>query len=129
MLGAMSQAGWVPTHDELAEMVEVLFELSQDMMCVAAADGRFIKVNAMWSACLGYSHAELTSGPWLDFVHPDDKAKTVAAAQQMGVERLIAFENRYRHKDGSYRRISWRASPWSGGRAFAIARDLGPAAP
>ena len=108
-------------------MIELLFELSLDMVCVAGADGRFLKVNGAWTACLGFTAQELTAVPWLEFVHPDDRSKTVAAAQRMASGGLIGFENRYRSKAGGYRYLSWRSSPWSAGRTLAVARDLGPA--
>jgi PAS domain S-box-containing protein len=39
--------------------------------------------------------------------------------------RLIAFQNRYRHRDGSYRTLSWRASVSSEKRRFyAVALDV-----
>jgi signal transduction histidine kinase/CheY-like chemotaxis protein len=59
-------------------------------------------------------------------VHPDEHATTreKVAELETGVN-VIDFENRYRCKDGSYRRLSWRAV-WDPVRrvVHAIARDV-----
>ncbi|MGH9962691.1 MAG: ATP-binding protein, partial [Pyrinomonadaceae bacterium] len=62
---------------------------------------------------LGWSREELTSHPWLHFVHPEDHEKTTAEAQKLfSGQESVALENRYRHKDGSYRWISWKIQPY-----------------
>jgi PAS domain S-box-containing protein len=79
------------------------FELSQDMLCIANFEGYFVSVNPAWERTLGYSEEELTSKPFLQFVHPEDHAATIEemGALTRGVP-TISFENRYRGKDGSY---------------------------
>ncbi len=52
------------------------FEFSNEMLCVADPLGYFIRVNKAWSKTLGWSVAELTGRPYLDFVHPDDLEAT-----------------------------------------------------
>ena len=61
---------------------------------------------------MGFTAAELMAQPYLDFVHPDDRESTLAAATgvKMG-EMVISYENRYRCQDGSYRWILWSAMP------------------
>ena len=63
--------------------LEKLFNLSLDMLCVANADGYFQLVNAAFEATLGYSTQVLLDTPYLEFVHPEDKAATLNAAQQL----------------------------------------------
>jgi PAS domain S-box-containing protein len=75
-----------------------------------------------WTRALGHSLEEMVGQPFLDFVHPDDRQKTIEAAAQMRVRDLAEFSNRYRHQDGSWVTLSWRATKWSGGLTFAIAR-------
>ena len=56
------------------------------------------------SDVLGYDDAELRASPFLDFVHPDDRAATIEAMSALTAgARVINFENRYRARDGSYR--------------------------
>jgi PAS domain S-box-containing protein len=86
------------------------FEISNEMLCVADRAGRLIRVNSAWTRALGWSAEELTSRPFIDFVHPDDVDATVREAarlQQGDGYEAVGFENRYRCQDGSYRWLSW----------------------
>lgn len=104
-----------------------IFMLSQDLLCVAGADGRFARVNSSWQRVFGWTEGELTSRPFLDFVHPDDQTPTAETYQRQleAGETVICFENRYRCTDGSYRLLSWNSVPVvSEGRIYASARDI-----
>src|SRR5262249_1056825 len=63
--------------------------------------------------------------PFLDFVHPDDRERTVLESGKLSRgEDTVAFENRYRHKDGSWRWLLWTAKPPAPhGPIYAEARD------
>ncbi len=103
-----------------------LFNLSIDMLCVAGFDGCFKQVNPAVTEILGWTTEEFLSKPWTDLVHPDDHEKTRAAGRRLlsGVP-LYCYENRYLHKDGSYRWISWNCFPIRDERTtFAVARDV-----
>ncbi len=102
------------------------FRLSLDMLCIAGFDGWFKRLNPAWEETLGWSIEELLASPWLDFVHPDDVAATIAEGSRVGDgEATLAFENRYRCKSGEYRTLSWRAVPSSAdGVIYATVRDV-----
>src|SRR5207248_3999463 len=102
------------------------FELSLDLLCVADFNGYFCRVNSAWEAVVGFSPAELVARPFVDFVHPEDKAATLAEAAKLAQgASVIRFENRYLHKDGSYRWFHWKAVPDLEHRLiYAIARDV-----
>jgi len=111
---------------EIEEERDQLLALTTDLIGVAGFDGYFKRVNPSWVKTLGWTSAELTGSPWLDFVHPEDIEKTIAAgAQLMDGEVVAYFENRYRCKNGDYRWLDWRCVPLvSEGRIYAIARDV-----
>ncbi len=89
-----------------------VFNLSLDLLEVANFDGYFTRLNPAFERVLGFTTAELTSQPFIEFVHPDDRASTATATQKLGAgEEVVGFENRYRCKDGSYRWILWSAMP------------------
>lgn len=102
------------------------FALSLDMLCVASADGFFKRVNPAFTTTLGWSSEELLTRPFLDFVHPDDHASTLREVERQVAagESVLQFENRYRHKDGSWRVLSWASVPQDGGLMFGAARDV-----
>lgn len=108
-----------------AYVYERFFELSLDLHVIASADGYFKHVSDSAPSVLGWSVAELTGRPFLDFVHPDDHAATLAEVdrQILSGERVLAFENRYRHKDGSWRVLAWKSIP-ADGLMYATARDI-----
>ena len=102
------------------------FLLPLDMLCIVGFDGYFKRINKTWETTLGYSQQELLSAPFIDFIHPDDREKTMAEyeREQTGAG-VISFENRYRCKDGSYRWLHWNAMPVTEKKLiYASARDI-----
>jgi len=88
---------------------DVFFAHAINMLSIVGYDGYFKRINAAWSKQLGYTIEELKSQPFINFVHPDDVERTLAEAEALMAPNatLVAFENRYRHKDGSYRTLFW----------------------
>ena len=102
------------------------FQLSLDMLATADEAGYFVDLNPIWPRVLGWSTDELRAKPFIDFVHPDDRDATLTAAAKLyGGGELVSFENRYSHKDGSYRWLMWSAVVDPTERLiFAVARDV-----
>jgi len=109
-----------------AGQLEQLFSLSLDMLCIARTDGYFQRVNPAFQRTLGYSCDELLSRPLIEFVHPDDREKTLDVVRQLaeGIP-TVRFLNRYRTKDGPYRTLQWMAMPRpEEGLIYASASDV-----
>jgi len=108
------------------EELSSFFNVSPDLMAVASPkSGRFTKVSPACLDILGYSQEEFCSRPFEEFIHPDDRESTAATvSSQLKGNPVAYFENRYRHKDGSYRWLSWMATPSLKGVVFGVARDV-----
>jgi len=114
----------------LEDQLERFFTLSLELLCLADKDGRFVRVNPAWTIYLGWSQEELRRKPFLEFVHPQDRASTQAelASLQTGGFRL-GFEHRFAHKDGTWRHLRWSAAadPTNGmviGAAHDVSAEL-----
>ena len=112
--------------EEIRGELDQFFSLSLDMLCIAGLDGRFRRVNRAWREALGWSEDDLVSVPFVDFVHPEDVAATVAQTAGLADgHTTVGFENRYRAIDGSYRWLSWKAAADPArGMIYAAARDI-----
>jgi PAS domain S-box-containing protein len=102
------------------------FSLSLDLLCISSVDGYFKRVSPAVTDLLGWTVAEFLAQPYISLVHPDDQAATLRTVERQIAtgERVLQFENRYRHKDGSWRVLSWRSVPQPDGLMYAIARDV-----
>src|SRR5262249_38307246 len=102
------------------------FRLSADLLGIADLKGYFVELSPSWEAVLGFTRRELSAVPYLEFVHPDDRAGSIAEASAGGDGGgAISFENRYCCRDGSYRWFQWNAIPAvDEGLVYCIARDV-----
>jgi PAS domain S-box-containing protein len=101
------------------------FTISRHMHCIANLDGYFLRVNPAFTEVLGWSEEELLAVPFVDFVHPDDRVATEDETDAIKNAPFTRwFENRYRHKDGTWRTISWNSVVGDDGLIYASARDV-----
>jgi PAS domain S-box-containing protein len=106
--------------------LDSFFNLSLDLLCIAGTDGFFKRLNPAWEKKLGYSIKELLAAPFFEFMHPDDRQSSAREVEKLKEMRnTVDFENRFRCKDGSYRWISWNATPsLEKGLIYAVGRDI-----
>jgi PAS domain S-box-containing protein len=106
--------------------LETFFAVSLDFLCIAAADGYFKRASPAVTDILGWTVEEFMAQPYLTLVHPDDRDRTVKEVEKQIIrgESVLQFENRYRHKDGTWRVLSWRSIPQPDGLMYATARDV-----
>jgi PAS domain S-box-containing protein len=100
--------------------------LSLDLHCTIGFDGKFRSLNPSWERVLGFTGGELMARSRMEFIHPDDQKRTSAEfAKVQDGESAVAFENRYRCKDGGYRWFLWNAVCVPEKRLiYAVARDI-----
>ena len=101
-----------------------IWNVSQDMLVVGDHQGVWLNVSPAATALLGWSQAELLgrTSEWL--VHPDDIARTRVETARLAAGGVgQRFENRFRHKDGTYRWLSWTAAPHEK-LIYSAARDV-----
>jgi PAS domain S-box-containing protein len=101
-----------------------IWNVSQDLLVVADRNGVWQTVNPAWTRTLGWSEAELLNrtSEWLE--HPDDNGLTQAQVGKLRTTgTTVRFESRFRHKDGSYRWLSWTGVS-DQDRNYAVARDV-----
>jgi two-component system sensor histidine kinase/response regulator len=80
------------------------------LMCAANFEGFLTKLNPAWERVLGFTLAELRAKPFMEFIHPDDHASTVAlVAGLMSGNSAAEFECRMCCKNGEYLWFSWSA--------------------
>ncbi|AFK05571.1 multi-sensor hybrid histidine kinase (plasmid) [Emticicia oligotrophica DSM 17448] len=107
--------------------LQQFFNISQDYLCVINTAGYFENLSPTFSRELGFSDEELTSKPFLHFVHQDD-----IDSSQKEIDKLaqgintIHFEARFKCKGGgNYKLLSWNASyDKEMGLLYATARDI-----
>ena len=118
-------------NDKLAEQVsqrtaerDRIWLLSTELMLVADFGSQIVAVNPAFTTVLGWDEEQLIGKAFLDLVHPDDVASTLREVGGLSEGRTtFSFENRYRHRDGSYRTLAWSATP-DAGFIHAVARDV-----
>jgi PAS domain S-box-containing protein len=115
------------TRQRLAEEErDRFFSLSLDLLCITGFDGFFKRVNAAWKRVLGLDDSQLTTSPFLDFVHPDDRSATAGEFMKVvqGGE-VVGFVTRFRRVDNSYRWIEWTANADNARQIiYAAGRDI-----
>jgi len=119
-------AAYDETRKSIHQFEQRFFDLSIDMLCVLDFSGYFKRLNPAWEATLGFTRQELMSKPFIEFVHPADRERTLGQNRQVrGGGEARSFENRYVCKDGSYKWLLWNATPdASRGVIYSVARDI-----
>ncbi len=101
-----------------------LWSLSRDLLLVCTFEGVITAVNPTATRMLGWAEEEMVGRTLAEFIHPDDIAATGQEVDALsGGVTTLAFENRYRGKDGGYRLLAWTAVP-DNGRIHAVGRDI-----
>ncbi|MBT2144830.1 MULTISPECIES: diguanylate cyclase [unclassified Rhodanobacter] len=103
-----------------------VMDLLLDAICVVDVQGRYVFVSAAFERIFGYTPEEVVGRPMIELVHPDDRERTLQAANEiMAGHPKPHFQNRYVRKDGRVIHIMWSAR-WSEADQvrIAVARDV-----
>ena len=119
----------ISRHDAAAAvhaLEDRFFSTSIDLLCFLDYSGYFKRLNPAWEHTLGFTREELMSRPFIEFVHPDDRERTLKQnANVRAGGKALSFENRYLCKDGSFRWLRWNAAPDSSVKViYSLARDI-----
>jgi len=106
--------------------LENFFDLSAEMMSISGVDGFCRRVNRAFEKVTWFSTREFTSKPFIDFVHPEDQAATLAQVSRLSPElTTVSVENRIRTRSGEYRLFAWSIRLVPGERILhAVAHDV-----
>jgi PAS domain S-box-containing protein len=93
---------------ERAKERDRIWQVCDDLLGVSDFSGYFTSVNPAWTALLGWTEDEIRRMHVSQLRHPDDAATAVEVrAKAMQGAPSIRIENRFRHRDGSWRWIAW----------------------
>ncbi|NCP20015.1 MAG: PAS domain-containing protein [Erythrobacter sp.] len=122
-----------PRRDEVIARLQTdarperIWDLAPELFGILDETGVFRHTNPAWHTVLGWQPEEVESRRFDDLLHPDDVEGSLAAFDALKEGKAaLHFENRFRHKDGSYVWLSWNAIP-DGGIYYCTARDVSDA--
>lgn len=127
-LGTKQMIEQIKARVEMAEIVpeemQILFNLSRELLCIRDREGDWMKLNSSWQTVLGWSLEELRSHSWRDLIHPDDLHPTLISERACDIGQVCHITNRYRHKTGEYCWLSWRIIHQKKGLTYAAAQKI-----
>lgn len=111
---------------EAPERLARIIDLLVDAVCAVDAEGRFVYISAAGAQVFGREPTSMLGRPMLEFIHPDDRERTLAAAASvMEGAALLNYHNRYLRADGSAVDLLWSARWLPDERLrIAVARDV-----
>jgi PAS domain S-box-containing protein len=109
--------------DPMRLVSTIFFNLSTDLFAIAGTDGYFKRLNPAWTKILGWTNEQLMGRPWIESIHPEDRATIEGTLSERGPSKF-SFEIRFQHQDESYRWLSWKGSQYPDGLTYIVARDI-----
>jgi PAS domain S-box-containing protein len=107
----------------------VVTEASGDIISRISGDGIYRYISPASERILGLSPADVIGTRWVDYLHPDDRAKEKQAMDRLlAGERSITITARFRHQQGHYvwleTLITVVLDERTGWSAFTVSRDI-----
>jgi PAS domain S-box-containing protein len=100
--------------------------LAAALTCVVDFDGRFVCLSRAWESLLGLPREHLVGRKFMDFVHPDDVARTAAELDlNQDGGSTHGHENRYIDVDGRTHWLAWESRVvLEEQRIYAVAKEV-----
>lgn len=101
-----------------------LWDMAQEILAIASTEGYFLSCNPAMTETLGWTERELQVVPFMGFAHPDQLEELAGIMAQLAAGKTVTrYEIRTRHRDGSYRWLSWTVVP-RGQLLYMAGRDV-----
>lgn len=98
-------------EESRASLTTIVNSVDQMIWC-ARADGYDEFFNRRWYEFTGATPGTIDGDAWIELIHPDDRARTLARwRQSIAAGELYEIESRMRRWDGVYRWVLARAHP------------------
>ena len=107
-----------------AQAARWFFDNASDIFAVVSPEGRFVTVNAAWTALTGWAAAEVVGKPTLKFVHPDSHAELIDSGRRMRETGAAINELRVLCKDGRTLWLQGRSRLGPNGEMIGVMHDI-----
>jgi len=103
------------------EEYQQFFKQSESLLLIAGVDGFIKKANPAYLTTIGYSAAELSTIPFIEFVHPQDRARTLNQIEHsLQCGSASDFDVRVCRPDGAVRQLSMNSTTSQDGSYFYV---------
>jgi|GEM_PF-2520294 len=105
---------------------DTIFTAGINFIAILGKDGYFKKVNQFMICRLGYTREELLNRPYIEFLHPEDRDKSILRVlEQEPLSTVKAYRNRFICKNGDVIELEWNAKYMQNkDRIIAFSRDI-----
>ncbi|MCT7949108.1 diguanylate cyclase [Ancylothrix sp. C2] len=100
-----------------------LFTVSFDLFCRWGEDGSVRPYNLAWERVLGWKQGDLQAS-WVELLHPEDRGKWLDEVASCAVGESFEIELRCRHRDKSYRCLTWRVLRTTKAELWGAGQDI-----
>lgn len=109
------------TYKELSYLIDHEFTIldlldkAPFLVAVSNTKGFIVRVNESWQKITGFTDAEISSKPFMSFLHPEDIERTLNHYYNgehffKDAKVTEGFENRYKCKKGGYAKLEWHST-------------------
>ena len=101
-----------------------IWRTSQDILAVASVQGYFLSCNPAFTSIMGWTEQDMQAMSFTTLAHPDQAYETAQVMARLASGQPVSrYDIRSRHKDGTYRWLSWTATP-EGQLLYLVGRDV-----